>query len=217
MRKLAFVLVALVAFQLSAAPQKHTKKNPSSKTGSTTAASSTAGSAATTGRAGPSEAYADPKLTPGATNPAVTQANIAQNICKIGWSTGSLRDTQTTPAQKATTYAAYGIPHPKNNTGPNQTCELDHLISIENGGADTLNNIWPECGPANITIAKRYFKMKDAVENYVHNGICHDVPNPKLSSGPKPSKALTLQEGQDILKGDWYACYVKLKASKDCN
>jgi hypothetical protein len=59
--------------------------------------------------------------------------------------------------------------------------------------------------------------MKDAVENYVHNGIRSDVPNAKWSSGPKPSKALTLQEGQNILKGDWFACYQKMKAGKDCN
>lgn len=165
---------------------------------------------------GKPEMYPNPTLTPGATNPDVTQDSIAENICKIGWSTKTVRDTQTTPAEKATTYNTYGIPHPKNNSGANQTCELDHLISIENGGADSLDNIWPECGPAGVPLAKRYFKLKDAVENYVHNGICHDVPNPKLSSGPMPSKALTLKEGQDILRGDWYACYLSLRAGKDC-
>jgi hypothetical protein len=44
---------------------------------------------------------------------------------------------------------------------------LDHLISLELGGADTLGNIWPQCGPSGIVLAKRYFKIKDAVENYL--------------------------------------------------
>jgi hypothetical protein len=59
------------------------------------------------------------------------------------------------------------IKHPKNNTGSTQTCELDHLVSIELGGADTLDNIWPQCGPSRVILAKRYFKIKDSVENYL--------------------------------------------------
>jgi hypothetical protein len=183
----------------------------------TAAAASATTHAHTSSFVGQPALYPDPKLTPGATNPDVTQANIAENICKIGWSTKEVRDTQTTPAQKTTTYKTYGIPHPKNNTGANQVCELDHLISIENGGADSLDNIWPECGPDGVPLAKRYFKLKDAVENFVHNGICHDVPSAKFSSGRKTSKALTLEEGQSILRGDWYACYLKLNTGKDCN
>ena len=220
MKKYIAAALVVAAAAMSAAPQKHTKKHPpknDTAISTSTAATSTEGGTATTTFVGAHEMYSDRKLTPGATNPAVTQDNISQNICKLGWSTGLVRDTQSTPAEKATTYKAYGIPHPKSNTGPNQTCELDHLISIENGGADSLDNIWPECGPANVLLAKRYFKMKDAVENYVHNGICLVIPNAKFSSGPKPSKPLTLQEGRDILRGDWFACYQKMKAGQDCN
>jgi hypothetical protein len=114
------------------------------------------GSTTPSGFVGPAEAYPNPQLTPGTMNPAVTQANITQNICKVGWSTSTVRDTQSTPAEKNTTYQTYGIPHPTNNSGANQTCELDHLISIENGGGDGLKNIWPECGPANVALAKRF-------------------------------------------------------------
>lgn len=53
------------------------------------------------------------------------------------------------------------------NTGRTQTCELDHLISIELGGADTLDNIWPQCGPRGVVLPKRFFKQKDDVENYL--------------------------------------------------
>jgi hypothetical protein len=41
------------------------------------------------------------------------------------------------------------------------------LISLEIGGADTLDNIWPQCGPNGVPLAKRYFKQKDIVENYL--------------------------------------------------
>jgi hypothetical protein len=44
---------------------------------------------------------------------------------------------------------------------------LDHLVSLELGGADTLDNIWPQCGPPGVKLAKRYFKIKDGVENYL--------------------------------------------------
>ena len=80
----------------------------------------------------------DPALTPGEVNPAITQSNIAETICNKAWSTGSVRDTVSSEEQKAKTYLTYHIPHPTNNTGQNQTCELDHLISIENGGGDGL-------------------------------------------------------------------------------
>jgi hypothetical protein len=48
-----------------------------------------------------------------------------------------------------------------------QTCELDHLISLELGGADTLDNIWPQCGPPGRVLRERFFKQKDIVENYL--------------------------------------------------
>ena len=35
------------------------------------------------------------------------------------------------------------------------------------GGADTIENIRPQCGPAGGTLRQRYFKQKDAVENYL--------------------------------------------------
>jgi hypothetical protein len=80
-----------------------------------------------------------------------------------------------------------------------------------------LDNIWPECGPAGVTLAQRWFKKKDAVENFVHNSICLDVPNAKFSSGRKPSKSMSLAEGQAILRDNWYICYQAMIAGDDCN
>ncbi len=47
------------------------------------------------------------------------------------------------------------------------TCELDHLVPLELGGADTLDNLWPECGPFGAEGLKVYFKEKDLVEDYL--------------------------------------------------
>jgi hypothetical protein len=42
-------------------------------------------------RVGPSSVYPDPTLTPGATNPDITQATIAATICNPNWSTKTIR------------------------------------------------------------------------------------------------------------------------------
>ena len=42
---------------------------------------------------------------------------------------------------KARTYVWYRLAQPSDNSGENQICELDHLVSLELGGADTLDNI----------------------------------------------------------------------------
>jgi|SRR5215471_190141 len=108
-------------------------------------------------------ALPDPACTPGAINPTLT-TEVLQNP---NFRTMCVRSQTTTEAQKASTYQWYGIPHPTQNTGANQTCELDHLISLELGGADTLDNLWPQCGPDGVTLSERYFKRKDGVENYL--------------------------------------------------
>ena len=105
----------------------------------------------------------DPRCTPGAVDPTVTLAILKDSNFK----TACVRDKATSAATKATTYGDYVIKHPRSNTGATQTCELDHLVSIELGGADTLDNIWPQCGPSRVVLANRYFKIKDTVENYL--------------------------------------------------
>lgn len=105
----------------------------------------------------------DPACTPGAINPTVTVAVLRNPAFR----TACIRQQVTTEHEKAQTYAWYSIPHPANNTGESQTCELDHLVSLELGGGDTLDNIWPQCGPPGVPLDERYFKQKDAVENYL--------------------------------------------------
>jgi hypothetical protein len=73
----------------------------------------------------------------------------------------------TNAEEKATTYRWYDLPFPSNNSGQNQIYELDHLISLELGGADTLDNAWPQCGPSGVARPQRFFKEKNAVENFL--------------------------------------------------
>ena len=98
----------------------------------------------------------------------------------------------------------------------NKSCyEEDHLISLENGGHPRDPGLWPE--PYNTQINGQIVgaRQKDTVENYIHNAICFDVPGHK-SHGTAAHASMTLQRGQEILAGDWYACFVTLKKGQDC-
>ena len=101
----------------------------------------------------------DPKCTPGATNPAVTQANIGSTICKSGYS-GSIRPPESyTEALKRREMVAYG------DTYPISAYELDHLVSLELGGAPSdPRNLWPEYGASP--------NPKDKVEDAAHRAVC---------------------------------------------
>jgi len=105
----------------------------------------------------------DPNCTPGAVNPTLT-LDVLKNP---DFTTKCVRDQATTAQEKARTYKWYGVAKPTNNSGQTQVCELDHLISLELGGADTLDNLWPQCGPSRVDLEQRYFKRKDTVENYL--------------------------------------------------
>jgi hypothetical protein len=106
----------------------------------------------------------DPRCTPGAINPTLSLATLRNP----GFTTTHcLRDNATSASQKEHTYGWYATLHPANNSGQTQTCELDHLISLELGGADTLDNIWPQCGPPGVDRDARFFHQKDIVENYL--------------------------------------------------
>jgi hypothetical protein len=105
----------------------------------------------------------DSACTPGAINPTVTLKVLQSGDFK----TGCERNKASTMKEKNATYDEYNITHPEDNRGQNQTCELDHLVSLELGGADTVDNIWPQCGPNDVALAQRYFKIKDSVENYL--------------------------------------------------
>ena len=101
----------------------------------------------------------DPACTPGATNPAVTQATIGQTICVTGWTTTVRPPTSYTNPLKVRQMAAYGV-----HAAPS-TVEEDHLVPLELGGAPRdEHNLWPEAWAG--------AHLKDLVENRLHRDVC---------------------------------------------
>ena len=173
---------------------------------------------------GPAEIYPNPARTPGLTNSNVTQENLAQTICNPNFRTGPpLRPpTSVTDALKLTQMVDYGDAL----SDPAKTCMLhssnvacyeeDHLISLEDGGHPSdPRNLWPEAYFTRIDGKPAGARQKDVVEGYVRNAICFHVAG-YVSNGAKANISVTLQRGQQILTGDWYACYLKIKGGGDC-
>ncbi len=101
----------------------------------------------------------DPKCTPGAVNPAVTQANIASTICRPGYSESVRPPESYTETLKRREMASY------NDHQPIWDYELDHLVSLELGGAPSdPRNLWPELGASP--------NPKDRVEDAAHAAVC---------------------------------------------
>jgi hypothetical protein len=100
----------------------------------------------------------DPRCTPGAVDPNVTQANLRMTICHPGY-TKTVRPSAsvTSRFKYEVAYPAYGEPHSKKT-------ELDHLVSLELGGANDAANLWPEYPPTP--------NPKDTVENALHAAVC---------------------------------------------
>lgn len=175
-------------------------------------------------KAGDAQIYPKSDLTPGKEDPRVSQDNIAENICKKGWSTASVRPpVSVTNKIKQQTMRAYGFTDASNHY------ELDHLISLQNGGCpDCVENLWPEAygdkdhpmtqnerakwnreNPGSTEVLSGALE-KDLVENHIHDEICFGIPDAKMSSFSKKYPAtvsVTLKRGQQILATDWYACY----------
>jgi hypothetical protein len=82
----------------------------------------------------------DPKLTPGAVNPDVTQQTIETTICVRGWTRLVRPPESYTEPLKREQIAEYGYRDRRL-----RDYEEDHLIPLELGGAPTdPRNLWPE-------------------------------------------------------------------------
>ena len=103
--------------------------------------------------------WPDPKCTPGAFNPSVT----VETLTSKKFVTDCIRNKATSEKEKGKTYETYDVAHPSRADAG--TCELDHLVPLELGGADTLDNIWPQCGTAES--GDVYFRTKDKVETCI--------------------------------------------------
>jgi hypothetical protein len=117
----------------------------------------------------------DPHCTPGAINPAVTQATINSTICVSGWTKTVRPPTSVTSRMKKKSDTSYGLPTTEQG-------EYDHLISLELGGAPAdPRNLWVEPG--------KIPNPKDAVENKLSEAVC--------------SGLIPLTTAQQAIAGDW--------------
>lgn len=136
-------------------------------------------------------AVPNPSLTPGDTDPAVNQWNIQQTICRTGYTVGARK---TTDAMKREVFKRYGI-----STSQSSKYEVDHLISLELGGADTLRNLWPQpyCPTAQSRVTCIGAREKDVVETTFKRRVC--------------AGQMTLRDAQKRIAKDWYAEYRRIK------
>jgi hypothetical protein len=121
----------------------------------------------------------DPDCTPGDIN-----SETSNLICSSSFRTGSVRNKTTSQGQKNQVYPMYDVTHPEHNTGSTQVCEIDHLVPLELGGADTMANLWPQCSPGYENWQGPGFRDKDGFENYLWFHVCvnedislHDAQN----------------------------------------
>jgi hypothetical protein len=119
----------------------------------------------------------DPACTPGAANPAVTQANVHQTICVKGWTATVRPPVSYTAPLKVRSIRAYGYV----DTDPRHY-EFDHLIPLEVGGDPTAPaNLWAEPTPTP--------NPKDRVEGALRQRVC--------------SGRTTLRAAQAAIAIDW--------------
>ena len=131
----------------------------------------------------------DHACTPGALDPAVSQATIATTICASGYST-VVRAAATDPERmKQQVGLAYGV------TDTLSEYQGDHLIPLELGGApDDLANFWDQPNRQVLTDGTVVTSaQKDALENTLKSRVC--------------AGQMTLLDAQRQIATDWYAAW----------
>lgn len=93
-------------------------------------------------------------------------------------------------SEKKAIYAEYGMSG-NDRSQCKQGYEVDHLISLELGGSNEKQNLWPQsyCGQWSAHV-------KDALENKLHQLICKG--------------SMTIEQAQSCIATDWIACYQKV-------
>jgi len=128
----------------------------------------------------------DPRCTPGAINPQVTQDNIGSTICSRGFTSKIRPPESVTEPEKSASAVAYGY------AGSFHVAEYDHLISLELGGdPNDPANLWIE--PPDSPSATSFTNTKDKLENRLNSLVC--------------SGQLALATAQQAIAGNWVAAY----------
>jgi hypothetical protein len=129
------------------------------------------------GHTGPASIYPNPALTPG---DVLAVTNV--DVCAPGYASG-VRDVSA--KEKAMVFQRYGLADVAG------MYEVDHFISLELGGSNAVENLWPEpyAPPPGA-------KEKDRVENFLHAQVC--------------SGKMTLRDAQEAIRTDWYRIFLSL-------
>lgn len=124
--------------------------------------------------------------------PGVIRTGLSkEQICVIKWGKD---ERHVTPAMKRQVFELYGYSgyeDPQCIPAGKRTCEIDHLISRELGGADVVDNLWPQAygsSPWNAV-------LKDKLENRLHKEIC--------------TNKISLAKARKMLTNDWRKAYIK--------
>ncbi|MFF4156141.1 hypothetical protein [Streptomyces sp. NPDC001678] len=113
------------------------------------------------------EPLPDPKCTPGATNPKVTQATLKTTICRSGYTADIRPGTNITGREKTANAASYGY------KGPLKDAEYDHLISLQLGGdPNDPRNLWVQPPSPGHKAGAGPNNPKDVVESKLKAAIC---------------------------------------------
>ncbi|MET8625502.1 hypothetical protein ABZW30_17440 [Kitasatospora sp. NPDC004669] len=129
----------------------------------------------------------DPSCTPGAYNPAVTQATIGSTICVSGWTATVRPPASYTNALKTQQIAQYGYA----DTNP-ADYEEDHFVPLELGGAPRdPHNLWPE-----PRYGSQPAQSKDSVENKLKTAVC--------------GHRVTLAAARSAIASDWTTALSRL-------
>jgi len=138
------------------------------------------------------EPIEDPKCTPGAISPAVTQSNLKSTICRKGGYTSGIRPSTTvTGKEKKLNAASYGF------TGRTSDAEYDHLISLQLGGdPNDSRNLWVEPADPGHKKGSGVNNAKDPVETKLHTAVCKGT--------------VTLAAAQKAIVTDWTTALSRL-------
>jgi hypothetical protein len=106
------------------------------------------------GSPAPSAALPNDRWTPGNALP-VTPAQV----CVPGYASRTRMPLTTWKQVAPQVFRTYGIPWSQHSA-----YELDHLIPLELGGSNAVDNLWPEPHPRSFVV--------DAEENRLHDDVC---------------------------------------------
>ena len=125
----------------------------------------------------------NPTVTPGSFIPDAT----LDKICEKGYSG---RARYVTEKQKDEVFKNYGLDR-------SAEYEVDHLISLQLGGTNNTDNLWPETYRGNWNA-----RIKDILENRLHFLVCNGT--------------IPLREAQYVISHNWIEAYCKYVPSVIC-